>query len=197
MSEDDADAPGLPVPVEVVGEMVPIVGGAFVVLLNRAWDADMRRVKLLEEEVLARTSERTITQAIGDERKAQLIVMAARAVGLCAWEAKRHAMAEILVTALEDDDAALDDSEMVVLALMDLERHHVRLLAKAEARGEGGFVPADIAAHPGALAGLVRHGAVEQSGIDGGTYDGGGGVLYAITTFGVPLLDLLGRAAGG
>ena len=88
-------------------------------------------------------------------------------------------MAHAVSSAMQADDADLDDSELLLEALMELERSHFHLLERlrvaVERSGKENARPSDIAGggHLSAPAGLQRVGAIEAAGYDLGVPDCG------------------------
>jgi len=190
----------LPLAGRAVLELIPAVGGFLEALLAWAWKEDIARLRRLEEDLLAACTEETLTRAFQDERRCQLLVDAARAVNLTAWEQKRVAMGVVVAAALNGDDAQLDDSELLVTALTDLDRHHFRLLARlrdlalteeGSYSSTGRWEQLGIKAHDSVIAGLQRHGAIVDVGGDGGDAVGGGGTIFWVSDFGRDLLRLV------
>lgn len=159
----------------------------------RRYDARMRETAI---RALGDVEVGRVQAVFEDERRARLFAQAIMRAAFIDWPERRAALGGALRSALLGDDAELDDSDLIVDALMDIDRPHVSLLQRMNATAEP-KLPQEIegGAHPSAIAGLQRHGAIIDCGIDGGDASGqGGGTLWCITEFGRTLLNLIDEA---
>jgi hypothetical protein len=175
---------------------VPIVGSGVQVFFDWGQARFENRILDLEEEALAQCTTEALAEALADERRSRAIVRAASIAGLSDWERKRRVLSGVVRAVIDGDDADLDDAELLVDALADLERPHIALLvrlSKAQEAPDKGVQAKDLRppAHPSAISGLVRHGAISGDGFAGGmTFNGA--ISYGVTPFGRELLRLLG-----
>ena len=171
--------------------LVPGIGGSRAVVAGEQFEVRRRRVKQLGSDLIAEhPAEEVIGRLRADERFGEVFLRAATAVAVTHWEPKRKAMGRVVGQAL-GDDAAVDESEMLLLALEELGAPHFAALARladtaAQQRETKGAVEAIQV--PGltapVLAALLGVGAVSQ-------VSGLGGLLHRPTGFGLRLLNLV------
>jgi hypothetical protein len=112
---------------------VPVIGGSLVVLLQKAFEDERRRIADVANaarEVVDHdaTFVRRVEQ---DERLRDMLREALEAGARTSNEAKRVAMGRVLGQAVKDD-AQIDDSAAMLQALAALESPHFALLARLE-----------------------------------------------------------------
>jgi hypothetical protein len=171
--------------------VVPVAGGPMSVVADELFERRRRRIARLGADVLAdHDADEVLDRLRTDERFGEIFVRAAEATAVSAWEPKRRAMGLVVRAALDGDDAEVDDSELVLIALERLEAPHFAALQRLDQAtaplGEREAVAAgDI---PGLttpiLAALISVGAAEQlSGWDS--------LVYKSSDFGRRLLALV------
>ncbi|MGI8791778.1 MAG: hypothetical protein ACR2H3_01135 [Acidimicrobiales bacterium] len=177
----------------VVVNALPIVGGSLATIIDHERERFIARAAELEASLIDSAGQRAIERAVEDERRSAVVMRAVIAVGATAWEEKRRALAAAAHAAITGGDIELAESELLVEALMDLDRPHIALLALLATTVTETFLLEQVQpeAHPAAVSGLVRHGAISSHGIDGGGVAYDGGTLFGVTSFGRELLRLL------
>jgi hypothetical protein len=172
--------------------LVPTVGGSLSVVAGEMYERRRRRVAQFGSDVLAdRSADELIDRLRSDERFGELFVRAATSVATTWWAPKRAAMGNVVRAALAGDDAAVDESEMLLLALERLDAPHFAALARltesaATADEKAiGVASADVQGLTApVLSALLSVGAVAQE-------SAWGGLLCQPTDFGLRLLALV------
>ena len=138
------------------------------------------------------TSDELINRLRTDPRFGDLFVRTLESARTAGWEAKRQAMGRVVVQALRDDEAAIDDSGRLLSALNELEAPDFAALARLHETGlhrspEKGIRLEEVEGLDGSLGLLLRHGAIVQS-------SGYGALVYRSTSVGERLLALVSMA---
>ncbi len=168
---------------------IPVVGGSLSILVANVAARRRERVTELGMSAVAEAGspQRLAEAAQGDERIADMLVSAAFAASETAVEEKRRAMGRVVGQAARDD-ARIDESQVLLRALLDLDGPEFRLLGQiAPLDGDQDAVRtvADAAPSP-VVSVLLRNGVVEQVG----TY-GGGQAIVGLTPFGRALVEFV------
>ena len=188
---------GFDIAVQAALSAIPYVGGPLTVFAEHERERFQRREAEFAAALLAETEESELAAVIGDERRAALITRAAIGAGITDWAEKRRLLATVASAVANGDDADIDESDLLVTALLDLDRPHIACLVRLAKRAEP-VLPSELQppAHPSALAGLSRHGLIETAGIDGGNGFANGGLKYMVTDFGRSVLESLNADPG-
>jgi len=168
---------------------VPYAGGPLSVVADELLARRRRRVAELGVAVLeGHDVEDLLDRLRSDERFGELFVRAAEATAISGWEPKRRAMGAVIRSALDGEDAELDDSELLIAALERLEAPHFAALQRLDQAPDSKMGDARAEQDAGlaapVLAGLLSTGAVSQG-------SGWGGMIYASSDFGRRLLGLV------
>jgi hypothetical protein len=168
---------------------IPHIGGPLSVLVADVAVRDRARVTEVGMTAIeAAGSPEVLLDAVqGDERVADMLVTAAFAASRTSVEDKRRAMGRVVGRAARDD-AAIDETQLMLRVLIDLEAPEFNVIARiAVVRGDRDAARSitDGAPFPVASA-LIRNGLVET----GTTYDGDQ-VVVGLTPFGRSLLDFV------
>lgn len=179
----------------------PTFGGALAVMAAHERARFDDRLARTANEAARLTTTAALEAAQLDERRCTLIVRAIVASGASAFEAKRRALAQAIAGVANAQDDALDDSELLVAALLELEVPHARALARfvdmadynSSVRMMTGTVPGSAFSHPAVLATLERVGAIENV-VQQRRQLALGELSLTVTPFGVELRQLIGNA---
>ena len=171
---------------------IPIVGGPLSVVADELFERRRQRVAQLGSELLIdHDTENVLDRLRTDERFGELFVRAADTVAVTWWAPKRTAMRKVVRAVLDGDDAVVDDSELLLLALERLDAPHFAALQRlttqaADLEEDKVGVSASAVAGMSApvLAALLSVGAVSQQ-------SGWGGLFYRPTDLGARLLALV------
>lgn len=180
------------------------LGGVALELLDIAHEHYSSAIARTVGEITAETGAERLIQRIRDDPVIRAtVVEALSAAARTGFEAKRRALGKIVTTAILDD-ARIDESQLLVIALHDLEGPHVRALTRA-ARAQGvdvtdwdesrnqervqvvTAVDAVLTEEPTAvIATLLRTGAITQDGLTYATLR-----ANRVTDFGIAILVCL------
>jgi hypothetical protein len=168
---------------------IPQIGGPLSVLVADVATRDRARVtEVGMTAVEAAGSPEVLLAAVQrDERVADLLVTAGFAASQTSVEGKRRAMGRVVGRAAQDD-AAIDESQLMLRVLIDLDAPEFNVLARiADAGGDQDSARsiADGAPLPVAST-LIRNGLVETVGTLGG-----GLAVVGLTPYGRSLLDFV------
>lgn len=172
--------------------LVPTVGGSLSVVAGEMFERRRRRIAQFESDVMVdRDPDELLDRLRDDERFGELFARAATSVAVTWWAPKREAMGKVVRSVLAGDEATVDESEMLLLALERLEAPHFAALTRLTEAAAGladntvGVASADV---PGltapVLSALLSVGAVAQE-------SAWGGLLCQPTDFGMQLLVLV------
>jgi len=179
-------------------------GGVALELLDLAQEQYNSAIAQTVGEITAATGAELLIQKIRDDPEVRAIVIEAlSAAARTGLEAKRRALSKIVSAAILDD-ARVDETQLLVMALRDLEGPHVRALTRA-VRAQGvdvtgwgesrnpervlavNAVDAVLTAEPTAvIATLLRTGAITQDGMTYATIR-----ANRVTDFGIAILVYL------
>lgn len=168
---------------------VPVIGGPLEVLVADVAARDRARVtEVGMTAVEAAGSPEVLLDAVQrDERVGDMLVMSAFAASQTSVEGKRRAMGRVVGRAARDD-AAIDESQLMLRVLIDLDTPEFNVLARIAVVGgdqDAARSIAEGAPLPVASA-LIRNGLVETVGTLGG-----GLAVVGVTPFGRSLLDFV------
>lgn len=183
-------APGWPETLVKAGlAAIPIIGGVLETVVGDVAERRRERVTELGRHAVdeAGGPEALIDGVRRDERVADMLVSAAFAATESAVEEKRRAMGRAVGQAARDD-AAIDESQILLRVLLDLDAPEFHILGEiAPLDGEPDDVRAAVDGVPTpVVSALIRNGVVETVG----TYDGGQAVT-GLTPFGRMLVALV------
>ncbi len=171
---------------------VPHVGGPMAVVAAELFDRRRVRVAELGTDLLADYDAAEVLDHLrSDERFGEVFLRAAEVTAVSSWAPKRRAMGAVVRAALDGDDAQLDESELLLVALERMEAPHFAALQRVDQAS--GLLENDVAGvdcsdivglTPPVLAALVSLGTVTQE-------SGYGGLFYRSSSFGRRLLALV------
>jgi hypothetical protein len=168
---------------------VPGIGGPLSVLVADVATRDRARVTEVGTTAIeAAGSPEVLLDAVQrDERVADMLVTAAFAASQTSVQGKRRAMGRVVGCAAQDD-AVIDESQLMLRVLIDLDAPEFHVLARIAGVGgdqDAARSIADSAPVPVAQA-LIRNGLVNTAGTLGG-----GLAILGLTPFGRSLLDFV------
>jgi hypothetical protein len=169
--------------------LFPVSGGPLSVLVADVATRDRARVTEVGTTAIeAAGSPEVLLDAVQrDERVADMLVTAAFAASQTSVQGKRRAMGRVVGRAAQDD-AAIDESQLMLRVLIDLDAPEFQVLARIAGVGgdqDAARSIADSAPAPIAQA-LIRNGLVNTAGTLGG-----GLAILGLTPFRRSLLDFV------
>ncbi len=173
--------------------LVPGIGGALVILLQKAMEDDRRRVADVANAARGVVDDdvRFLERVGEDERLRDMLREALDAGARSSDEAKRVAMGRVLGQAI-NDDAQIDDDAALLHALAALDSPHFAFLAKLQYREQSEPLTALAEVREPYRSALVAQGCVRLPIASGGFYRGV--VPLEVTDFGRSLLEWLRQA---
>jgi hypothetical protein len=114
---------------EVGLNLIPGVGGAIASAAGEIGARQRQWVAHFGTKFSEQQTEELLARLQADERFGDFFVHAARAVAFTAWAPKREAMGQAVLQALGGDDSTIDDSEVILQALINLVAAHFDALA--------------------------------------------------------------------
>lgn len=189
------------------------IGDALEIVVGDAIARRHERIREAAQQIVAhsRDPERLVQRLHRDERLAGMFLSTLETASRTHLKAKRHLMARVVARATEDD-ARIDEADLLITALRDLDAPHFRALERirtaedeARRRVEDEGTPENTS-EPSIVADVVRQvsgdepepirSALIRTGVAiPATVYGGGIVIYRLSDFGRKLLDDL-RASG-
>jgi hypothetical protein len=115
--------------VDVILNLIPVVGGAVASFTGEIEARHRDRIAHFGSKFSAQQTEALLARLQADERFGDMFVRAATQIAFTAWAPKRQAMGQVVLEALDGNDSTIDDSEVVLQALITLEAAQFKALA--------------------------------------------------------------------